>query len=191
MVAKRDDRISLEDFLALDLESLNQRYEYIDGHMRAMAGGTNQHAILISNASYLLQSHLDDSPCIVFPSDMWVQIGDTVLSPDVSVSCETRDREEISKTITSPSLIIEVLSPSTENDDRGRKFYIYQRCPSLKEYVLIRQDYMLVEVFTRTVHLWEYCLYRKDDIVEFKSFGLTFPIEKLYRNVVFSPTSPL
>ena len=57
MVAKRDDGISLEDFLALDLESLGQRYEYIDGQMRAMAGGTNQHAILISNASYLLQSH--------------------------------------------------------------------------------------------------------------------------------------
>jgi len=191
MVAKRDDGISLEDFLALDLESLGQRYEYIDGQMRAMAGGTNQHAILISNASYLLQSHLEDSPCIVFPSDMWVQIGDAALSPDVSVSCEARDREEISKTITSPCLVIEVLSPTTENDDRGRKFYIYQRCPSLKEYVLIRQDSMLVEVFTRRDRLWEYSIYRKGDMIELKSFGLTIPIERLYKNVVFPPTSPL
>jgi len=156
-----------------------------------MAGGTNQHAILISNASYLLQSHLEDSPCIVFPSDMWVQIGDTVLSPDVSVSCEARDREEISKTITSPCLVIEVLSPTTENDDRGRKFYIYQQCPSLREYVLIRQDSMLVEIFTRKDRLWEYCAYRKGDMIELKSFGLTFPIERLYRNVILSPNKPL
>jgi Uma2 family endonuclease len=186
MVAKRDDGISLEDFLALDLESLDQRYEYIDGHMQAMAGGTNKHAILISNASYLLQSHLEGSPCIVFPSDMWVRIEDAVLSPDVSVSCGARDIKETTKTITSPCLVIEVLSPTTENDDRGRKFYIYQRCPSLKEYVLIRQDSMLVEVFTRKERLWEYRIYREGDLIELKSFGLTFPIERLYRNVVLS-----
>ncbi len=184
MVAKRDDGISLDNFLTLDLESLGQRYEYIDGHMRAMAGETNKHAILISNASYLLQSHLEDRPCVVFPSDMWVRIEDAVLSPDVSVSCETRDIEETSKTIALPCLVIEVLSPTTENDDKGRKFYIYQQCPSLKEYVLIRQDSMLVEIFTRNGRLWEYCIYRKGDTIEFKSFGLTFPIERLYRNVI-------
>jgi Uma2 family endonuclease len=187
MVAKRDGWISLEDFLALDLESLDQRYEYIDGHMQAMAGGTNMHAILISNASYLLQSHLEGSACIVFPSDMWVRIEDAVLSPDISVSCEPRDIGETAKTITSPCLVIEVLSPTTEIDDRGRKFYIYQQCLSLKEYVLIRQDSMLVEIFTRKGRLWEYCAYRKGDTIELKSFGLTFPIERLYRNVILSP----
>src|SRR5437667_12641153 len=168
MVAKREDWISLEDFLTLDLESLGQRYEYIDGHMRAMAGGTNKHAILVSNASYLLQAHLDDRPCIVFPSDMWVRIADAVLSPDVSVSCEARDIEETSKTIASPCLVIEVLSQITEKNDKGRKFYIYQQCPSLKEYVLIRQDSVLVEIFTRNGRLWEYCIYRKGDTIEFK-----------------------
>ena len=186
MVAKRDDKISLEDFLTLDLESLDQRYEYIDGHMHAMAGGTNKHAILISNASFLLQLHLEGSPCIVFPSDMWVRIENSVLSPDISVSCEARDIEETLKTITSPCLVIEVLSPTTEKDDRGKKFYIYQQCPSLKEYVLISQDCMLVEIFTRRDRLWEYRIYQKGDMVELKSFGITFPIERLYRNVILA-----
>ena len=80
--------------------------------------------------------------------------------------------------------MIEVLSPSTEKRDRGEKFLRYINWPSVREYVLISQDIMLVEIYTRKDPNWEYCKYEGGENVEFQSIGLTFPIEKLYRRAI-------
>jgi len=185
MVAqRRDEWLSLEDFLALDRESLDQRYEYIDGHMVAMAGGSSNHSALAAKAIALIDSHLDTSPCTTFNSDMTLKIDDVCFLPDVMVSCHEKDLGESKTYIEFPKLVIEVLSPSTMRKDRGVKFQYYTNCPSIQEYVLISQDKMLVEVYTREGLEWEGREYTSGETVEFKSIGLSFPIEKLYRRVL-------
>jgi Uma2 family endonuclease len=189
MVAQRqNDWLSQEDFLALDRESWDQKYEYYHGRMYAMAGGSTSHSIIQSNANFLLKSHLRGKGCIVFTSDMTLKLKDACSLPDVSVTCNPKDTREVKNYIEFPCLVIEVLSSSTEKGDRGRKFFAYQECPSIQEYVLISQDKQLVEVFTRKSTVWIYHVYKENDIITLESVNITFPIEMLYEDVVFSGT---
>ena len=186
MVAQRDDWLSLEDFLALDRESLDQKYEYMDGHMYALAGGSTNHSIIAANAAKIIGNHLDDqsSLCTPFEAGMTLKINDVGFLPDVMVSCHEKDLEESKTYIEFPKLVIEVLSPSTERRDRREKLLRYLNCPSIQEYVLISQDIILVEIFARKDIEWTYHAYRSGENIELKSIGLTFPIEKLYRRTI-------
>ncbi len=85
MVAQRDDWLSLEDFLALDRETLDQKYEYIDGHMYALAGGSTNHSIITSHANRIVGNHIQaqSSPCVTFSGDMTLKIYDACFLPDV------------------------------------------------------------------------------------------------------------
>jgi len=183
MVAQRDDRLSLEDFLALDRESLDQKYEYIDGHMYALAGGSGNHALIISNTNTIISNHLENNPCVTL-TEMTVKIDDACFIPDVIVTCHQKDIEESKTYMEFPKLVIEVLSPSTANKDRGEKFLRYIDCPSIQEYVLISQDVMLVQVYTRKMPEWGYRKYMRNENVELRSIGLIFPIEKLYNKII-------
>lgn len=186
MVAQRDDWLSIEDFLALDRESLDQKYEYMDGHIYALAGGSTNHSILSANAARIIGNHLDDqlSPCTTFSPDMTLKIQDACFLPDVMVSCNEKDLEESKTFIEFPKLVIEVLSPSTMRRDRYEKLDRYTSCSSIQEYVLVSQDRILVEIYTRKDQKWEYCKYRCGENIELKSIDLIFPIEKLYRRVI-------
>ena len=187
MAVRRDNWISLEDFLALDRESLDQKYEYCHGRMYALAGGSNRHSIIAGNAMFLVRQLLDEkgcNNCVVFNSDMTVRLRDSCRLPDVSVSCDPRDIEDFKHYIEYPFLIIEVLSPATENEDRERKRFEYLEWPSIQEYVMISQDIQRVEVFTRKGTMWLYHFYKKGDIVELKSINVCFPIDRLYRLVI-------
>lgn len=190
MVARRDDWISVEDFLALDRESFDQKYEYRNGRMVAMAGGSTNHSLIILNTCVLIETHLANSPCATFP-EMTLRIDDTCLIPDVMVTCNEKDLEKSKTFIEHPSLVIEVLSPSTERDDRGEKFLHYINCPTIQEYVLISQDLILVQTLTRKVLEWIYRGFTCDEDVELQSIGLTVPIEKFYKRVVLPPLKPL
>src|SRR2546421_10097943 len=83
--------------------------------------------------------------------------------------------------IYSPRLVVEVLSPSTETRDRGKKFKAYQKCPSVEEYVLIKTEYQEVEIYNRQSDIWTYRQFGPGQEVEFLSIGLTIPITALYR----------
>jgi len=186
MVAQRDDWLSIEDFLALDRESLDQRYEYMDGHMYALAGGSTNHSVITANAAKIIGNHLDDqsSPCMTFNPDMTLKIQNACSLPDVMVSCNEKDLAESKTYIEFPKLVIEVLSPSTMRRDRYEKLLRYTNCPSIQEYVLISQDRILVEIFTREGLRWGYDRYESGENIEFKSIGLIFSIEKLYRRAI-------
>ena len=186
MVTQRDDWLSIEDFLALDRESLDQRYEYMDGHMYALAGGSTNHSVITANAAKIIGNHLDDqsSPCMTFSPDMTLKIQNACSLPDVMVSCNEKDLAESKTYIEFPKLVIEVLSPSTMRKDRYEKLLRYTSCPSIQEYVLVSQDIMLVEIYTRKDPKWEYCKYEGGENVEFQSIGLVFPIERLYRRAI-------
>src|SRR5437660_9971630 len=109
MVAQRerDNWLSIEDFLALDRENLDQKYEYIDGHMYALAGGSGNHGLIISNTNTIISQHLKKSPCITLV-EMTLKIEDACFLPDVMVTCNEQDIQENKTYMEFPKLVIEV-----------------------------------------------------------------------------------
>jgi Uma2 family endonuclease len=146
-------RMSLEAFLAWE-QAQEQRHELIDGEAFAMAGGSTFHAHIGVNIAATLREQLRPRGCFVFHEGMKVRVGSDVLYPDVVVSCDPQqlDRNLVER----PALIVEVLSPSTESFDRGRKWALYQRLAGLQAYLLVSQDALAVEVFVREADGWHY-----------------------------------
>src|SRR5207302_11009756 len=125
---------------------------FFAGEMFAMAGASEAHNLITINLSRELSVQLKNLPCRVYSGDMRVKVSDTGLYtyPDMVVVCGERQFEaERRDTLLNPTLIIEVLSPTTEAYDRGDKFAHYRRMESLREYVLIAQDRVRLERYTR------------------------------------------
>ena len=158
------------------------RHEYVNGQVYAMAGASDRHNLIAANANALLNTALPDT-CEVFISDMKVHIHtetDTVLYyPDVMICCDAGDRETYYRE--KPCLIIEVLSLSTERQDRYEKFFFYQRIPSLQEYLLLSQDIHEAILFRRE-RAWQPEVYHEGEI-HLASVGLTVSMAALYRRV--------
>jgi Uma2 family endonuclease len=137
----------------LEIEGGNDfRSEYYDGQMYAMAGGSLRHAFLISRFSRLLGNALAGGPCEVVTSELLVRAspGGPFMYPDVAVICEEpRLADEHQDVLLNPTMIVEVLSKSTEAHDRGQKFAYYRQIESLKEYVLLSQSEPRIESFFR------------------------------------------
>jgi Uma2 family endonuclease len=176
-------RYTLEDYLGVE-EMSSVRHEFADGQIFAMAGGTPEHAALSASALVLLGSKLRGGHCRPYSADLRIRVLATGLAtyPDAAVICGEVARDPTSPThVTNPSVIVEVLSPSTEEYDRGEKRAHYQQIETLKEYVLIAQDRRRVEVFVRTsAGAWEHRVHASGDAVELPSLGLTFPTDELY-----------
>lgn len=140
-----------EDYLAIERQA-ETKSEYLDGEMFAMTGGSCWHSLAIGNLVRELSLQLRKRPCQVYPSDLRVHIPATGLYtyPDVIVVCgEPRFQDEHQDTLLNPTVIIEVLSPTTEAYDRGKKFQHYQSIESLAEYLLVSQSEPRVEQFLR------------------------------------------
>lgn len=139
-------KLSLTEYMAWEAEQVG-RNEFHRGEVFAMVGGRRGHSRIIVNLVRHLGNHLDGTPCQVFSEGLKVQIGsDTVLYPDVFVACDKRFRSD-ELVVTEPVMVVEVLSPATQSDDRSQKFAFYRRLPSLREYALIDPDTRRVEVF--------------------------------------------
>jgi len=180
--------MSVEEYLALDRNSPETRYEYIDGYVTMMAGGTLDHATISLNMASTLRGLLRGSSCRVFPSDARVRLSATrYVLPDVTVSCDGRDRGRVD-VIQYPHLVVEVLSPSTEDYNRGRKFTYYRECPTIQEYVMVNTEYQAVEVCRRARNdLWSFHVFRSGEDVELASLGVHFPVTVVYEDVTFPP----
>jgi Uma2 family endonuclease len=175
-----------EEYFAWEEQQL-ERHEYIDGEVYAMSGGTINHGDIAGNFLSLLKAHMRGSGCKTLNSDCRVSIvGATkYVYPDISVTCDDRDKT-MSQYITYPCLIVEVLSPTTEAYDRGNKFKMYRRNPSLQEYVLVSVDTIEIELFRKTeTDDWRIINYQTGDTVELKSVNLTCQIEQIYEDIVF------
>ncbi|MGP1384335.1 MAG: Uma2 family endonuclease [Thainema sp.] len=162
------------------------RYEYFDGDVFAMTGGTLPHADIALNAASILREQLRGR-CKVRNSDARVGITEQgpFVYPDVSVSCDERDRTA-QQFICYPCVIVEVLSPGTEAYDRGGKFALYRRLASLQEYVLVGSAAKTVELFRRSGDgTWLYAPYEDGAEVTLTSVGLTLSVEAIYEDVVF------
>ncbi|QBD81248.1 Uma2 family endonuclease [Ktedonosporobacter rubrisoli] len=157
MAADPQRWLSVEEYLELDSASLDLKYEYLSGQIRAMNGGTTNHAWLSINMLTQLNEQLRSGPCLVYNSDMRVQLAhNCYVYPDVTISCDVADAQGENVIVRAPHLVVEVLLPSTEAYDRGEKFARYQSCASVQEYVLVNYRQQLIEVFRRQGAKWSY-----------------------------------
>jgi Uma2 family endonuclease len=176
-----------EEYFAWEEQQL-ERHEYIDGEVYAMSGGTINHSEIASRFNRLLGNHLEDSGCRTLNSDARIAILETTdySYPDASVTCDERDKTT-TQYITYPCLIVEVLSDSTEAYDRGEKSYRYRRNPVLQDYLLVSAKSISIDLYRKNdAGEWVIVNYRAGDLVELKSINLSFPIEQVYRGIVFS-----
>lgn len=165
MTARPRHRYTYAEYLAYEQDS-GLKHEYEDGEIYAIAGGSRRHNALASRVSAALEAGREPG-CVAFQSDQKVRVLATgkAAYPDASVVCgpiEGDPADPLDATITNPTLLVEVLSPSTEENDRGNKWQHYQQIPSLQEYVLVSQTEPRIERFRRLPSgAWEYTLVRE------------------------------
>jgi Uma2 family endonuclease len=176
------------------------KYEYINGQVFAMTGGTIPHNDGALNLASALKNHLRGKGCKVQIADAKVGVSQngSFHYPDVMVSCDPRD-QRARQVVYHPCLIVEVLSPGTEAFDRGKKFRNYRRIDTLKEYILIDTDRIAVDCYRLNEKgKWELTSYALEETaandtdinVELTSVNFSCPISLLYEDVVFPEDNP-
>lgn len=172
--------VDVEDYLALDKAAKGVRYEYIDGTIRMLAGGSPDHAIITANLIAILNYALRGKPCIVYSTDVYFKLSESrYVHPDVTVSCDPRDKHK-KDNIQYPRILVEVLSPSTEAIDRFEKLEYYPEIPTMEEYILVDSQKKFVQVYHRDDEIWTSRVYRPDNIVYLKSIGLEITFAEIY-----------
>ena len=175
---------TLAEYLAWE-EAQPDRNEFHRGEVFAMVGARRTHGRVVLNLSRRLAEQLDGTPCQVFAEGMKVQIADdTVFYPDVFVTCDKADLAT-DMVFRAPTLVIEVLSPSTQAYDRSQKFAIYRQLPSLQEYILVDPDTQRVEGFRRGADdLWVLHDMSQDAAMQAASVGCSVPLAQIFQGMV-------
>jgi Uma2 family endonuclease len=173
------------DYVAAESTS-ECKHEWLDGEVFAMAGNTPEHAALAMSVGAELRAALRDRPCRVFSADLRVKVESTGLStyPDVSVVCSKLETaSDDAQAIANPTVLVEVLSDSSEAYDRGEKFAHYRRIPSLREYVLLSQRERRIEVhrLNASGH-WELHEAVGGESIELTSLGCRLTVDEIYRD---------
>lgn len=165
------------------------RHELVDGELFAMSGGSPEHNQLAANILGELHGQLKGRPCRAVGSDQKVHVhshhADAGLYPDVAVYCGPRQRSSASaRALTNPTVVFEVLSPSTEGYDRGRKFELYRELPSLKHYVMLAQTQAKVEVYDRNPDAtWTLRLVQGGQSFSLGAIAVELVVDDLYEDV--------
>ena len=149
MAAPQRTGISGDEYLAWESEQ-EGKHEFLGGEIFAMVGASDRHVTIALNLASAIRECLRGGPCRVYMSDMKLRVEavDAWLYPDVIVTCDPADHQRDMDKL-APILIVEILSPSTEAFDRGKKFAAYRRIPSLSEYLLVDPDSSRVELYRR------------------------------------------
>jgi Uma2 family endonuclease len=190
MVAPARQYFSFAEYLALE-EIAAVKHEFLDGHVWAMAGGTPAHAAIAANVIALLSVQLRGRPCRVFTSDLRIRVLATGLGtyPDVTVVCgrlEADPADPQGNTVTNPLVLVEVLSPSTAEYDRGEKLSHYQRIPSLAEVVLVAHDERRLEIWRREGDHWTLDVFRVGERARLASIESDLVVADVYRDPLAS-----
>ena len=183
---EQKERMSLEEFYALLESDPEHRYEYIEGYAYMMTGGTPDHSIIGANLTGILRERLRKRPCVVYNSDVFVELADAAncLCPDASVSCDRRDFHA-KKVIHHPSVVAEVLSPGTKARDRGIKSELYQNIQTVQEILFIDTQFMRVQLYRRETDYWTMRNFTQEATIELTSLGVEFPVAEVYEKTTF------
>ncbi len=189
MTSPAIQRLTSEEYLAIE-RTAPEKSEFFNGEMFPMAGASREHNLIATNVSRELSTQLKRKPCEVYASDMRVKVSETGLYayPDVVVVCGEAQVEDLKgDTLLNPTLIVEVLSPTTEAEDRGNKFAHYRRLASLREFVLIAQDRPRVERYVRQAEGDEWLLTEFSGLeatVSLPEIGCELALAEVYDKVV-------
>ena len=190
MSALPKQKYTIEEYIELE-KSSEERYEYFDGEVFSMAGSSPEHAIIATNIAGEINAGLKGKNCRAINSDLRVKVPDAppYRYPDVSVVCGELKREQYlgQVMVVNPTLIVEVLSPTTKDYDKDQKFLAYQSIETFQEYLLVAQDRPHV---TRYVRQADNQWLRSDfigmeSVVELKSLGVTLLLSEIYQGVEF------
>jgi Uma2 family endonuclease len=192
MASNPVSNLTEEQYLAIE-RAAEFKSEFLDGVMYAMSGGSLRHSDLASNVLAQLRAMLRSSECKAFNSDLRVRVSARMYAyPDVSVVCGkpllADDHQDI---LFNPIVIVEVLSPSTEQYDRGMKFQLYRTIESLREYILVDQDKVLIEQYIRQdASTWTLRDHQTlEDELKMDSIGVSLPLRLIYDRVDLLPPS--
>lgn len=191
MIANRQAQFMTPDEYLEWEEHQGSRHEYLDGEVIAMTGSSLFHNDIALNLYRSLYPHVRARGCRINVSDVKVKVNAmTYFYPDLVVSCDDRDRTA-TQLFQYPKLIVEVLSPSTEAYDRGKKFTNYRTLPTLQEYVLIDTTEISVDCYRRGEgRQWWLAPYAVDDTLTLESVEFSCPIELLYEDVPLESSPP-
>jgi Uma2 family endonuclease len=194
VLAENPSYLAPEEYLAAEREATT-RSEYFNGEVYAMAGASREHVAIVANLTYLFVGQFKGRPCSTFTNDMRLKVSETGLYayPDVMALCgEPHFEDSAADTLTNPSVIIEVLSESTERYDRGDKFAHYRRLASLRDYVLVSQRRPRLEHYTRRGEDW---VLREidglDAVLRLPDIGCELPLADIYDKLTFAVTAML
>jgi Uma2 family endonuclease len=198
MIARRDDEakpsvksFSPSDYLRFERAS-QTKHEYFQGKIVAMAGTSLRHTLVANGANVSLSFQLRGKRCYNSMNDLRVVVplANSYFYPDIVMICgEPVLTDDKFDTLTNPSLIIEVLSPSTEKKDRGQKFIAYQTLATLQDYLLISQDQPRIEHYTRQDNGWFLQSYAQlTDVVELPNVECRLPLADVYERITFDKT---
>ncbi|MBV9691247.1 MAG: Uma2 family endonuclease [Ktedonobacteraceae bacterium] len=185
MELERTPIMSAGEYFEIEEDDPDVHYEYLDGYVYLMLDTTANHATISGNIYAILKGLLRGSPCRVYNSDMKVRVSaQCCFLPDVTVTCDPRDRGN-AEFIQSPHLVVEVLSPSTEAHDRGRKLQCYFACPSIEQCLLVDTRAMRIETYRKEEKKWLYDAFEADEEIELATLGIRFRVADAYEDVIF------
>jgi len=178
-------RLSPLAYLTRERQS-QTKSEYLNGQVHPMAGATYRHNLIVAQLIHRFMSNLENGPCRVLPSDMRVEVEDSYAYPDVVIVCDPPQIAD-GDILLNPTILIEVLSPSTEVYDRGEKAQKFRTIPSLQEYVLVSQDSYAIEHYVRhTGDTWLFSeTFGEDSTIYFPTIDCTLRLADIYSQVEF------
>ncbi len=181
MAQREYPNITINDYLALDQNSLDARYEYLEGELRMLAGGSADHSTITTNLTSIIHGLLRGGPCKVYNVDMKLQLSESrYVYPDITITCDPRDQEPEDNRTHYPTVVVEVLSYSTETTDRGKKLLYYQAHPTIQDYIMIDSQRIHVEVYHRAKSHWTHSTYKLEDRVPVESLNIQFSVIDAY-----------
>ncbi len=177
--------MSLDAFLAWEREQ-PERHEYVDGVIRMMTGGSLDHSTIASNLWAVLRDKLRDGACRSFRGDAKVLANNEIRYPDLSVTCSPIvGRDDI---VPEPVVVIEIVSPSTEREDRGRKKLAYFATPSIRQYAIVEQDERWIDLYTRTEAGWIDEIITGDAVLNLSAIGVAISLDAIYEDTELDAT---
>ncbi len=175
---------TVKQYFALE-EFTRTRFEYLDGQIYVMTGGTNNHSAIKMNAAVEIGRQIRESQCSLRNSDMRVKVGDRrYIYPDLSAVCGPARLDDNNTTLLNPVLVVEVLSPSAVAYDRSAKLDFYRSIPSVRAYLIIDQHQIHVELHSRTAGGWHWQTFSDiHDVVPLEALAGRLPLSEIYRGI--------